>query len=88
MLPRVQSPFREPTSLGFWDRSLLLFKCLCDYVPQSVRQLAHQTGLEPGASSVTSDGASGCPSRVLGVGNKGRPQSRDRPLGLHEPPEK
>jgi Family of unknown function (DUF6399)/IclR helix-turn-helix domain len=31
--------------MGFWDRSLLIFKYLCNYGKQSVRQLAHQTGL-------------------------------------------
>jgi hypothetical protein len=31
--------------MGFWDRSLLIFKSLCDYGKQSVRQLAHQTSL-------------------------------------------
>ena len=31
--------------MRFWDRSLLICKYLCDYGTQSVRQLAHQTGL-------------------------------------------
>jgi uncharacterized protein DUF6399/IclR-like helix-turn-helix domain-containing protein len=31
--------------MGFWDRSLRIFKYLCDYGQQSVRQIAHQTGL-------------------------------------------
>ena len=31
--------------MGFWDRSLHIFKSLCDYGQQSVRQLAQQTGL-------------------------------------------
>jgi Family of unknown function (DUF6399)/IclR helix-turn-helix domain len=31
--------------MGFWDRSLLICKYLCDYGKQSVRQLAHQTGI-------------------------------------------
>jgi hypothetical protein len=30
---------------GFWDKSLRIFKCLCDNTTQSVRQLAQQTGL-------------------------------------------
>jgi uncharacterized protein DUF6399/IclR-like helix-turn-helix domain-containing protein len=30
--------------MGFWDRSLLIFKCLCDHGTQSVRRLAHKTG--------------------------------------------
>ena len=31
--------------MRFWDRSLLICKYLCDYGTQSVRHLAHQTGL-------------------------------------------
>lgn len=31
--------------MGFWDRSLLIFKSLCNYGQQSVRQLAQRTGL-------------------------------------------
>jgi hypothetical protein len=31
--------------MGFWAKSLQIFKCLCDNAPQSVRQLAQQTGL-------------------------------------------
>ena len=31
--------------MGFWDKSLRIFKCLCDNATQSVRQLAQQTGL-------------------------------------------
>src|SRR5438874_6795967 len=31
--------------MGFWDRSLYICKSLCDYGKQSVRQLAHQTGI-------------------------------------------
>jgi len=31
--------------MGFWAKSLLIFKCLCDKSPQSIRQLAEQTGL-------------------------------------------
>ena len=31
--------------MGFWDKSLRIFKCLCDNGTQSVRQLAHKTGL-------------------------------------------
>ena len=30
--------------MGFWDKSLRIFKCLCDNTPQSIRHLAHQTG--------------------------------------------
>ena len=31
--------------MGFWDKSLRIFKCLCDHGTQSVRHLAHKTGL-------------------------------------------
>jgi hypothetical protein len=31
--------------MGFGDKSLRIFKCLCDNATQSVRQLAEQTGL-------------------------------------------
>src|SRR3977135_4406580 len=31
--------------MGFWAKSLLIFKSLCDKSPQSIRQLAEQTGL-------------------------------------------
>ena len=31
--------------MGFWAKSLLIFKCLCDHGTQSLRQLAQQTGL-------------------------------------------
>ena len=31
--------------MGFWDKSLRIFKCLCDNATQSARQLAQQTGL-------------------------------------------
>jgi hypothetical protein len=31
--------------MGFWDKSLQIFKCLCDNATQSVRQLAQPTGL-------------------------------------------
>jgi hypothetical protein len=30
--------------MGFWDKSLRIFKCLCDHGKQSVRHMAHQTG--------------------------------------------
>ena len=30
--------------MGFWDKSLRIFKCLCDNATQSIRHLAHQTG--------------------------------------------
>jgi len=30
--------------MGFWDKSLRIFKCLCDNTKQSVRHLAQQTG--------------------------------------------
>ena len=30
--------------MGFWDKSLRIFKCLCDNATQSVRRLAQQTG--------------------------------------------
>src|SRR4029453_16168704 len=43
--PRVQSPFRAPTDMGFWDKSLQIFKFLCDNGRQSVRRLAQETGL-------------------------------------------
>ena len=31
--------------MGFWDKSLQIFNCLCDNATQSVRHLAQQTGL-------------------------------------------
>ena len=31
--------------MGFWDKSLRIFKCLCAYGKQSVRQIAHKTGV-------------------------------------------
>jgi hypothetical protein len=31
--------------MGFWDKSLLIFKCLCDNGRQGVRRIAQQTGL-------------------------------------------
>jgi Family of unknown function (DUF6399)/IclR helix-turn-helix domain len=31
--------------MEFWDRSLRIVKCLCDHGKQSVRRVAHQTGL-------------------------------------------
>jgi Family of unknown function (DUF6399)/IclR helix-turn-helix domain len=31
--------------MGFWDKSLQIFKCLCDNGRQSVRRLAQETGL-------------------------------------------
>src|SRR5262244_954659 len=31
--------------MGFWDKSLRIFKSLCEHGSQSVRRLAHQTGL-------------------------------------------
>jgi Family of unknown function (DUF6399)/IclR helix-turn-helix domain len=31
--------------MGFWEKSLRIFKCLCEHGCQSVRRLAHQTGL-------------------------------------------
>jgi hypothetical protein len=31
--------------MGFWDRSLRIVKCLCDYGKQSIRQLAQQTSI-------------------------------------------
>jgi Family of unknown function (DUF6399)/IclR helix-turn-helix domain len=31
--------------MGFWDKSLRVFKCLCDHGRQSVRRMAQQTGL-------------------------------------------
>ena len=31
--------------MGFWDKSLLIFKCLCEHGRQSIRHLAQQTGL-------------------------------------------
>jgi hypothetical protein len=44
MPSRVQSPFREQTAMGFWDKSLQIFNGLCDHGTQSVRRLAHKTG--------------------------------------------
>jgi DNA-binding IclR family transcriptional regulator len=31
--------------MGFWDKSLQIFKCLCENGRQSVRRLAQRTGL-------------------------------------------
>jgi hypothetical protein len=31
--------------MGFWDKSLRIFKCLCAHGTQSVRHIAHKTGL-------------------------------------------
>jgi DNA-binding IclR family transcriptional regulator len=31
--------------MGFWDKSLRIFNCLCDHGKQSIRRLAHKTGL-------------------------------------------
>src|SRR4029434_5673049 len=31
--------------MGFWDKSLRVFNCLCDNATQSVRRIAQQTGL-------------------------------------------
>ena len=31
--------------MGFWDKSLRIFQCLCDNGGQSVRRIAEQTGL-------------------------------------------
>ena len=31
--------------MGFWDKSLQIFKCLCDHGRQGVRGIAQQTGL-------------------------------------------
>ena len=31
--------------MRFWDKSLLIFKCLCDNGRQGVRRIAQQTGL-------------------------------------------
>jgi Family of unknown function (DUF6399)/IclR helix-turn-helix domain len=31
--------------MGFWDKSLRIFKCLCDHGRQGVRRIAQQTGL-------------------------------------------
>jgi DNA-binding IclR family transcriptional regulator len=31
--------------MGFWDKSLQIFKCLCDHGRQGVRRTAQQTGL-------------------------------------------
>src|SRR5216684_4732387 len=45
MPARVQSPLRGPTDMGFWAKSLRIFKCLCEHGKQSVRRLAQQTGL-------------------------------------------
>jgi hypothetical protein len=45
MPPRVQSPYREQTDMGFWDRSLRIVKCLYDHGKQSLRHVAQQTGI-------------------------------------------
>jgi hypothetical protein len=44
MPPRVQSSFREPTDMGFWAKSVRIFKYLCDHGTQSVRRVARKTG--------------------------------------------
>ena len=31
--------------MGFWDKSLRIFNCLCEHGQQSVRRIAHKTGL-------------------------------------------
>jgi len=31
--------------MGFWAKSLRIFKCLCEHGKQSVRRLAQKTGL-------------------------------------------
>jgi IclR helix-turn-helix domain len=31
--------------MGFWEKSLRIFKCLCDHGRQGVRRIAQQTGL-------------------------------------------
>jgi hypothetical protein len=31
--------------MGFWAKSLLIFNSFCDNAPQSIRHVAHQTGL-------------------------------------------
>src|SRR6266571_5732682 len=45
MPARVQSPFRGQTDMGFWDKSLRIFKCLCASGTQRVRHIAHKTGV-------------------------------------------
>jgi Family of unknown function (DUF6399)/IclR helix-turn-helix domain len=35
--------------MGFWDKSLRIFNCLCDNATQSVRRIATQTGLSKGS---------------------------------------
>src|SRR5262249_25299875 len=37
-------PSEHRTDMGFWDKSLRIFKCLGDNATQSIRHLAHQTG--------------------------------------------
>src|SRR2546429_6644554 len=31
--------------MGFWDKSLRIFNCLCDHGRQGIRRIAQQTGL-------------------------------------------
>jgi DNA-binding IclR family transcriptional regulator len=31
--------------MGFWDKSLQIFNCLCDHGRQGIRRIAQQTGL-------------------------------------------
>src|SRR5712691_454002 len=45
MPARVQSPFRGPTDMGFWTKSVRIFKSLCEKANQSIRQLASETGM-------------------------------------------
>ena len=61
--------------MGFWAKSLRIFKCLCDNGKQSVRRIAQQTGFSK--SSVhrltAGDGTPRYPPGVLVVGNGRRP---------------
>ena len=45
MRPRVQSPFRGQTDMGFGAKSPRIFNSFCDNTQQTIRHVAQQTGL-------------------------------------------
>ena len=45
MSARVQTSFREPTDMGFWEKRRQMFQCLCAQGRQGGRGIAQQTGL-------------------------------------------
>src|SRR2546430_1383478 len=81
--PRVQSPSRAQTDMGFWDRSLRIVKYLCDHGPQSLRHLAHQTGISKRSVHRLQHALawrSNAPEAGLG-GKEGSPPRIPRPVG-------